>query len=72
MQPRPLRSISNSISGFNDDNIQYGLFDLELDSGGEETSRDSTLLFLDGHMTEIPSMVHIRSIRETVLDLSEE
>ena len=36
--PRPLRSISNSINGFDDDNIQYGLFDLQLDSGGEETS----------------------------------
>ena len=35
---RPLRAASNSINGFEDDNIKYGLFDLQLTTGGEETS----------------------------------
>ena len=36
--PRPLRAGSNSINGFEEDNIKYGLFDLQLTTGGEETS----------------------------------
>ena len=36
--PRPLRAGSNSVNGFEEDNIKYGLFDLQLTTGGEETS----------------------------------
>ena len=38
--PRPLRESLNSLNGFGEDNVKYGIFDLTLSSGGEEI--DST------------------------------
>lgn len=34
--PRPLRESLNSLNGFGEDNIKYGIFDLTLSVGGEE------------------------------------
>jgi hypothetical protein len=36
--PRELRRSLNSINGFGENNLKYGLFDLQLTVGGEETS----------------------------------
>lgn len=34
--PRPLRSSINVVSGFNKDNVKYGIFDITLNNSGEE------------------------------------
>ena len=38
--PRPLRRTLNSLSGFDTDNLKYGIYDLVLDSNDEETNSE--------------------------------